>query len=216
MQLLKGELITAASTVDFTRAASEAELQALAARLRERNFEVVIVERSADVKAAVMERIPDGATVHSGKSKTLEDAGIFKELMDSERYDFIRRRTSKLDRKTQGDEIRKLGAAPDIMLGSVQAVTESGQLVVASASGSQIGPYASGAGKLILVIGSQKIVPDVGAAIRRIKEHVFPYEDARLREVLGVGTKLTRWLVIEQDFSPGRTTIILVREPAGV
>ena len=206
----------AASTVDFTRAASEAELQALANRLRERNFEVVVVQSSADVKAAVMERIPEGATVHSGKSKTLEDAGIFKELMDSEHYDFIRRRTSKLDRKTQGDEIRKLGAAPDIMLGSVQAVTESGQLVVASASGSQIGPYASGAGKLILVIGSQKIVPDVEAAVRRIKEHVFPYEDARLREVLGVGTKLTRWLVIEQDYSPGRTTIILVREPAGV
>jgi LUD domain len=205
-----------AGTVDFARPASETELEAVAARLRERNFEVVIVQSSADVKAAVLGRIPEGATVHSGKSKTLEDAGLFKELMESERYDFIRRRTSKLDRKTQGDEIRRLGAAPDFMLGSVQAVTESGQLVVASASGSQIGPYASGAGKLILVIGSQKIVPDLDTALRRINEHVFLYEDARLRETLGVGTKLTRWLVIEQDYYPGRTTIILVREPAGV
>ena len=205
-----------AGTVDFTLPASETELEAVAARLRERNFEVVIVQSSADVKAAVMGRIPEGATVHSGKSKTLEEAGLFKELMESERYDFIRRRTSKLDRKTQGDEIRKLGAAPDFMLGSVQAVTESGQLVVASASGSQIGPYASGAGKLILVIGSQKIVPDVDTALRRINEHVFPYEDARLRETIGVGTKLTRWLVIEQDYYPGRTTIILVRESTGV
>lgn len=205
-----------AGTVDFARPASETELQAVAARLRERNFDVVIVQSSGDVKTAVMERIPENATVHSGKSKTLEDAGVFKELMESERYDFVRRRTSKLDRKTQGDEIRRLGAAPDIMLGSVQAVTESGQLVVASASGSQIGPYASGAGKLVLVIGSQKIVPDLETALRRINEHVFPYEDARLRETLGVGTKLTRWLVIEQDYYPGRTTIILVREPAGV
>jgi hypothetical protein len=205
-----------AGAVDFARPASETELEALAARLRERNFEVLIVQSSADVRAAVLERIPEGATVHSGKSKTLEDAGLFKELMESERYDFIRRRTSKLDRKTQGDEIRRLGAAPDVMLGSVQAVTESGQMVVASASGSQIGPYASGAGKLILVIGSQKIVPDLDTALRRINEHVFPYEDARLRETLGVGTKLTRWLVIEQDYYPGRTTIILVREPTGV
>jgi hypothetical protein len=188
----------------------------VAARLRERNFEVVILQSSTDVKAAVLERIPAGATVHSGKSKTLEDARLFKELMESERYDFIRRRTSKLDRTTQGDEIRRLGAAPDFMLGSVQAVTESGQLVVASASGSQIGPYASGAGKLILVIGSQKIVPDLDTALRRINEYVFPYEDARLRETLGVGTKLTRWLVIEQDYYAGRTTIILVREPTGV
>jgi YkgG family uncharacterized protein len=205
-----------AGTVDFSRPASETELEELAARLRERNFEVVIVQSSADVKAAVLERIPEGATVHSGKSKTLEDAGLFKELMESERYDFVRRRTSKLDRTTQGDEIRRLSAAPDFMLGSVQAVTDSGQLVVASASGSQIGPYASGAGKLILVVGSQKIVPDLETALRRINEHVFPYEDARLRETLGVGTKLTRWLVIEQDYYPGRTTIILVREPAGV
>ena len=87
-----------AGTVDFTLPASETELEAVAARLRERNFEVVIVQSSADVKAAVMGRIPEGATVHSGKSKTLEEAGLFKELMESERYDFIRRRTSKLDR----------------------------------------------------------------------------------------------------------------------
>jgi hypothetical protein len=205
-----------AGTFDFATPASETELEAVAARLRERNFEVVILQSSTDVKAAVLERIPAGATVHSGKSKTLEDARLFKELMESERYDFIRRRTSKLDRTTQGDEIRRLGAAPDFMLGSVQAVTESGQLVVASASGSQIGPYASGAGKLILVIGSQKIVPDLDTALRRINEYVFPYEDARLRETLGVGTKLTRWLVIEQDYYAGRTTIILVREPTGV
>jgi hypothetical protein len=205
-----------AGTFDFATPASETELEAVAARLRERNFEVVILQSSTDVKAAVLERIPAGATVHSGKSKTLEDAGLFKELMESERYDFIRRRTSKLDRKTQGDEIRRLGAAPDFMLGSVQAVTESGQLVVASASGSQIGPYASGAGKLILVIGSQKIVPDLDTALRRINEYVFPYEDARLRETLGVGTKLTRWLVIEHDYYAGRTTIILVKEPTGV
>jgi hypothetical protein len=102
------------------------------------------------------------------------------------------------------------------MLGSVQAVTEAGQLVVTSASGSQIGPYASGAGKLILVVGSQKIVPDLDAAFRRIEEHVFPWEDARLREQLGIGTAITRTLIIERDFRPGRTTIILVREPSGI
>jgi hypothetical protein len=163
-----------------------------------------------------MLRIPEGAQVHSGKSKTLEDSGVFKELMESERYDFIRRRTMKMDRATQGDEIRKLSSAPDVMLGSVHAVTEAGQLVVTSASGSQIGPYASGAGKLILIIGSQKIVPDLDAAFHRIQDYVFPWEDARLREQLGIGTAITRTLIIERDFRPGRTTIILVREPIGV
>jgi YkgG family uncharacterized protein len=204
------------NAVDFAAPASETELESLAGKLRERNFEVLIVRNGEEARAEVLHRIPDGAVVHSGKSKTLEDAGLFKELMEGDRYDFVRKRTMKMDRNTQRDEMRKAGAAPDIMLGSVHAVTEAGQLVITSASGSQIGPIASGAGKLVLVIGSQKIVPDLDAAFRRINEYVFPYEDARLREQMGIGTKITRTLIIERDFMPGRTTIILVREPIGV
>jgi hypothetical protein len=209
-------MMLANTTDDFAAPASDAEVDLLAANLRERNFEVVIVDSAAEVKGAVLERIPEGVQVHSGKSKTLEDSGVFKELMESDRYDFIRRRTMKMDRATQGDEIRRLSAAPDVMLGSVHAVTQAGQLVVTSASGSQIGPYASGAGKLILVVGSQKIVPDLDTAMRRIEEYVFPWEDARLREQIGIGTAITRTLIIERDFRPGRTTIILVREPIGI
>jgi len=201
---------------DFSVSASETELQALAARMRERNFEVLVVDDGVAAREEVLSRIPDGASVHSGKSKTLEDAGIFEALMEGDRYDFIRKKTSKMDRRTQMDEIRKLSSTPDVMLGSAQAVTEAGQIVITSASGSQIGPIASGAGKLILVIGSQKVVPDLDTAFRRITEQVFPYEDARLREQLGVGTRITRTLILESDFVPGRTTIILVRQPIGV
>lgn len=206
----------AVSTVDYAAPASEAELEALAEKLRARNFEVVIVNDGAEAKAEVLKRIPEGAQVHSGKSKTLEDAGLFTEFMESGRYDFVRKRTMKMDRQTQRDEMRKAGAAPDVMVNSVHAVTEAGQLVITSASGSQIGPIASGAGKLILVVGSQKIVPDLDAALRRIQDYVFPYEDARLREQMGIGTKITRTLILESDFAPGRTTVILVRQPIGV
>jgi LUD domain len=202
-------------TADFARLATHAELEELASKLRERNFEVSIVASGGEAATAVMERIPDGALVHAGKSKTLEDIGVFKQLMESERFDFVRRRTQAMDRRTQRDEMRRLGAAPDIMLGSVQAVTQAGQLIAVSASGSQIGPYASGAGKLILVVGAQKVVPDLDTAFARIGEYVFPYEDARLREQLGVGTKWNRTLIIESDFTPGRTTVILVEEPVG-
>ena len=202
-------------TAVFTTPASPAELEALAARLKERNFEPVIVDDAAAARAAVMELIPEGSEVHSAKSKTLEDIGVMQELMESDRYDFLRKQYFKMDRNTQAREMRKLVAAPDIMVGSVQAVTEAGQLVVASASGSQMGPYSAASGKLILVVGSQKIVPDLEAAMRRIREYVTPYEDARLRAQMGVGTKLARVLILEQDFMPGRTTVILVRQPVG-
>ena len=194
---------------------SQVELETLARRLSERNFEVVIVDTGEQARTEVLARIPNGASVHSGKSKTLEDAGIFDELM-GDRYDFIRKRTMKLDRMKDRDEIRRLGSTPDVMISSAHAVTEAGQILITSASGSQIGPIASGAGKLILVIGAQKVVPDLDAAFRRIREVVFPYEDARLRQQLGVGTKSTRTLILESDFMPGRTTIVLVREPIGV
>jgi hypothetical protein len=203
------------AAVEFVKPASEATLEALAERLRARNFEVVILDDGAAARAEVLARVPEGSQVHTGKSKTLEDIGIFEEFMENEKYDFIRRRTLKMDRKTQLDEMRKAGAAPDIMVNSAHAVTEAGQIVMTSATGSQIGPIAYGAGKLILVIGSQKVVPDLNTALRRIEDYVIPYEEDRLNVAHGVA-KMNRTLILEGDYAPGRTTIILVRTPIGV
>src|SRR6202022_1775766 len=204
------------TATDFTAPASAAKVGRLAANLQARNFDVVVVQTGAEAKAEVLKRIPDGTRIHSGKSKTLEDIGLFDTLMGSDEYDFVRKQTMKLDRITQRREMVKLGATPDLMVNSVQAVTEAGQLVVVSASGSQIGAISAGGEKLILVVGSQKIVPDLNAAFQRIREHVFPYEDARLLEVLGIHTAWTRTLILEREFTPGRTTVILVRDPVGV
>jgi hypothetical protein len=206
----------AMTTADFIAPASDAELDRLAANLRARNFEVVIVQTGAEAKADVLKRIPDGARIHSGKSKTLEDIGLFDTLMGSDDYDFVRKQTMKLDRVTQRRDMVKLGATPDLMINSVQAVTEAGQLVIVSASGSQIGAISGGAEKVILVVGSQKLVANLDAAFQRIREHVFPYEDARLREMLGIGTVWTRTLIMEAEFTAGRTTVVLVKEPVGV
>lgn len=131
-------------------------------------------------------------------------------------YDALRPRYFAMDRKTQGREIRKLTAAPDYMLGSVAAVAEDGILVAASATGSQLGAYVSGAGRLILVVGSQKIVSGLDAALRRISEVVFPYENAQVREKLGVDTALEKVLLLYGEWRPGRTTVVLVREPVGI
>ncbi len=201
---------------DFSRASSEETIQRVAAKLRERNIAVVVVDDGNQARQAVLERIPEGAEVHSGKSKTLEDAGVFQALQAPGRYDFLRERYLKMDRKTQGREIRKLIAAPDYMLGSVSAVTENGALVATSATGSQLGPYAAGGGKVILVVGSQKIVPDLETALKRIHEHVFPWEDARVRERLNVGTVVGKILIIEREWTADRMTVVLVRQPIGV
>jgi hypothetical protein len=206
----------ATSQVDFTRPASEATIDKVAAALTANNIEAVIVQDGAEARAKVLERIPEGAEVHSPKSKTIEDIGLFTELNDSGRYNAVRPRYLKMDRATQGDEIRKLFATPDWMVGSVQALTEDGTLVTVSYSGSQIGPYAASAGHVLLVVGSQKIVPDLDTAMTRIREVAFPYENARLMSELGVPTKIAKVLQIHLEARPGRTTVFLVREPVGV
>jgi L-lactate utilization protein LutC len=201
---------------NFTEPVSETIIQQVAERIRERNIEVVIVNSGEEARKVALERIPKGAEVHSGKSKTLQDAGIFDALQDLNQYNALRHQMMKMDRKTQGREIRKLIAAPDFMLGSVQAITEAGILVDVSATGSQMGPYASAAGKLILVVGSQKIVPDLEAAFRRIREHVQPWEEAQVRKIANLGTFVGKILIVEREWVEGRVTVILVREAIGI
>jgi LUD domain len=196
--------------------ASESAIQKVATALRANNIDAHVVETGEEAKRLVLELVPEGAEVHSAKSKTLQDLSLFKELFESGRYNSLRERSTKMDRKTQGREIRKLIAAPDYMMGSVQAVTESGDLVVVSASASQLGPYASGAGRLILVVGSQKIVRDFDEAMHRIEEIVFPYEDANVRARMNIGTFIGKVLIIRREWVDGRITVILVREPVGI
>ena len=191
-------------------------LERVASILRSRNIDVTIVDTADQARRVVLALIPEGSQVHSGKSKTLEDVGLYAELVESGRYDALRPKLYAMDRATQGAEMRRLVAAPDFMLGSVAALTEDGALVAASATGSQLGAYASGAGKLILVVGSQKIVPDLDAALRRIREVVFPWENAQVQARLGVDTILEKVLIMYGEWTTGRTTVVLVREPVGI
>jgi len=201
---------------DFAIPASEETIQRVAQRIRERNIEGVVVDDGDQARKVVLERLPEGAEVHSATSKTLQDAGIFDAIHDASRYDALRPRIFKMERQTQAREIRKLIAGPDFMLGSVNAVTEDGVLVAASASSSQLGPYASTAGKVIMVVGSQKIVPDLETALKRIHQYVLPWEDAQVRKVMNIGSFVGKTLLIEREWVNGRMTVILVRKPIGI
>ena len=117
-------------------------------------------------------------------------------------------------RTTQGNAIRQLSAAPEFMLGSVHAITETGSLIVASKSGSQLGPYASGAGRVILVVGTQKIVRDTDEGMRRLENHTLPLEDARAQAAYGINSSISKLLIINGD-APSRTTVVLVDEALG-
>jgi YkgG family uncharacterized protein len=174
--------------------------------------------RASDAAAAkriVLDLIPDASLVHQGASQTLDVLGITYEIEKSGRYAALRPRIWSMDRETQAHEIRRLGAAPDVMLGSVHAVTETGSLLAASMSGSQLGPYVSGAGRVILVVGTQKIVPDLEEGLLRIREYAYRLEDARAKAAYGVRSAVNKVLIINREITPGRITVVLVDEELG-
>jgi hypothetical protein len=199
----------------FGTAKSAASLDRAATALEANGFVVRRAANPSEAKELVLSLIPDGAEVHHGASQTLELSGIIQAIETSGKYRPVRPRIWGMDRQTQADEIRRLGAAPAVMLGSVHAVTETGSLLTASVSGSQLGPYASGAGRVILVVGAQKIVHNVEEGLRRIDEYAFPLEDARAQSAYGVHSAVNKVLIINREISPGRITVVLVDEAIG-
>ncbi len=199
----------------FGTVADEASVKRTVAALEANGITVVRAPDSATAKRIVLDLIPDASQVYHGASQTLDLVGITDEIDKSGRYDPLRPRIWGMDRKTEGEQIRRIGAAPDVMLGSVHAVTETGSLLAASMSGSQLGPYVSGAGRVILVVGTQKIVPDLEQGLRRINEYAWRLEDARAQAAYGIHSAVNKVVIINTEITPGRITVVLVDEVLG-
>jgi L-lactate utilization protein LutC len=199
----------------FADLATDASLQTTAERLTENGMTAHIVESSAEALRLALELIPDDAEVFTATSQTLEEIGLPAAIESSARLRSVRSVLREMDMATQWHEMRALGARPDVIVGSVHAVTEQGEVVVASASGSQLGPYAGGAGKVIWVVGRQKIVPTLQDAMRRVEEYALPLEDARAWLAYGQGSFIGKVLTFYREAMPGRVHVILVKEKLG-
>ena len=198
----------------FTASAPDDVIDATAAALRARGFEVRIAEDRAQARDLALELIPNGSEVNQASSKTIDELGIGDAIVERDEYVALKPTLWSMDRATQGKQIRQLGSGPDVVIGSIHALTEDGVLLASSMSGSQLGQYAGGAGKVVLVIGSQKIVPDLATAFQRIDEHVVPLEDARALQAYGVHTAQNKTLIIRGDL-PGRVAVVLVKDAIG-
>jgi YkgG family uncharacterized protein len=153
--------------------------------------------------------------VFTGASETLRLSGIQDDINASGRYDAVRSRGLTLDRATQLAEIWRLMSTPDVIVGSVHAVTETGSLVIASASGSQLPGYAGGAARAIWIVGAQKVVSDLPAALRRVEDHCLPLESDRAMKVYGQPSAINRLLILNAEPDPGRGTVLLLRQAIG-
>jgi hypothetical protein len=200
---------------EFSRLASGQQIRAVADALERSGITASVVGSGQEARQAVRALLPVGAEVYNNTSRTLEVIGVAEDVERSGLYQPLRPRLYQMDRQMQGREMRQLSAAPDWVVGSVHAVTEEGSLLIASASGSQLGPIVSGAGHVILVIGGQKVVADLSTGLRRIYEYCFPLEDVRARQAYGVPSGVNNVLIINKAMAPSRITAILVNEHLG-
>lgn len=200
---------------DFAELATDEQIQRTARALEANNIHTLIAENGEEAKRLFFELIPEGSEVFLGASVTLETLGIKEEIDKSGRFEALRPQMFAMNRETQGREIRKLGGAPDYAAGSVHAVTEDGRVLIASNTGSQLGPYASGAGKVIWVVGAQKIVRDLDEGMRRIQEYTYPLEEEHMQQLYGVRTHINKILLVNGELRPNRITMIIVKEELG-
>jgi L-lactate utilization protein LutC len=198
----------------YAQLASEAQIERTVQALESHGMHVVVVEDSASARREVAEMIPSGAEVFTPLSVTLTQTGIVDDIEKSGRYDPVRAKLAKMDRKTQGREMIKLGATPEYVIGSVHALTETGSALIASGTGSQLGPYGAGAAKVIWVVGSQKIVPTLEDGFQRVQEYSLPLENERVMKAYGMHSSVSKLLIVNRD-TPGRTTVIIVKENLG-
>jgi hypothetical protein len=200
---------------EYALLAGDEQVNRTAAALEANNIHVLIAADSHEAKRLFFELLPESAEIFLGASVTLEKLGIKEEVDKSGKYDAVRPKMFALDRATQAREIRKLGGTPDYAAGSVQAVTEDGHVLIVSNTGSQLGPYAQGAGKVIWVVGAQKIVKDVSQGLKRIYEYCYPLEEEHMQQLHHLSTGVNKILIVNRELRPGRTTMIIVKESLG-
>ena len=199
----------------------------LKAALASRGIELVHAADGREALRLVLERIPKGATVMNGGSATLEDIGLLDALRDG--YKWLRPAIAATNERQERTRRRREATTADWLVGGVNAITMSGEIVNVDGSGNRLAGYAFGAGKLILVAGVNKVVPDLAAALDRIRNTAAVEECRKLGKSTpcavtgrcdndacrGPERQCGKILIIENEKIAGRITLVLIGEALG-
>ena len=200
-----------------TLASADAVERAMKA-LTERGMLPEAVPTGAAALARIKELIPAGASLMNGSSRTLEQIG-FIDLLKAGGHGWNNLHDGVLAETDPAKKarLRKEAVLSDFYLGSAHAIAETGEIVIASNSGSQMPHLVYTSPNLILVVSTQKVMPTLDDAIARLKTHVYPQEDARLKELGMGGSFISKMLVLnrEPSFMGRKFHVILVGEKLG-
>ena len=179
-------------------------------------FTVHVAQDGQHAKKLALSLMPEGSEVMTMTSVTLDSIGLSDVVNEGTKYNAVKPKLYSMDRAKDGKEMNRMGSAPEIVIGSVHAITQNGEVVIASNTGSQLPAYAYGSQKVIWVVSTKKIVENLDAAMKRIYEVVLPLESERARIAYGVaGSNVSKLLIVNNEIVPNRVHIILVEEDLG-
>lgn len=199
----------------FSKLADDAAVVATMLALNKNNVTTFLVENGVEANKKLFELLPENAEVMNMSSTTLAQIGADQEILSNSKYRAVRNLFAKMDSDKQKLEMQKMGAAPEWAVGSVHAITQKGEILIASASGSQLPAYAFGSSHIIWVVGTQKIVENFDNGLKRVYEYCLPLENVRAMKAYGVGSSVNKMLIINKESIPGRINIIFVKEKLG-
>jgi hypothetical protein len=184
-------------------------------RLNAKGINAYYAEDGKEALDKMLELIPEGSEVFEATSTTLQSIGFTDIMKEGKRYVDAVKQVREINDPTERDRLRRKTTIAQFAVGSVHAVTEDGELIAASMSGSQLAPYVYTAERVVLVAGTHKIVNSVEEGIKRIKEHTVPLENKRMMAAYGIGTALNKLLIMYGDKTKGRISIIFVNRVLG-
>ena len=193
----------------------EAAIQRTVEGLKSRNVDAVVAENGDQARELLIGMIPAGAEVFKSTSETLDSIGYSDFIRETDRYKNLYMEIAAEPDRDRQRELRRLASVAEYYVGSVHAIAETGEVIVASGSGSQLGAYVFGAKYVIWVAGVQKICPTLEDALARVKgfsverHHQWAVSQGRPAAPLG---KLT---IFENEQNPDRIKMVLIKESLG-
>lgn len=204
-------------------------LDELRIQLEKNNFEVHLAASAAEAGALVINTLlpASGAkTVSYGGSMTMKAAGLHDALMSCPGIELIRPDEPNLSMEEK-IERRRQGLLVDFFVSGTNAVTEEGHLVNLDMIGNRVGAITFGPKQVVILVGRNKIVPDLSTAMYRIKEYASPVNAMRLdcktpcvktshcEDCNSPGRICNSWVITEKSFPKGRIKIVLINQELG-
>ncbi|KKQ03924.1 MAG: hypothetical protein US18_C0011G0020 [Parcubacteria group bacterium GW2011_GWB1_36_5] len=202
----------------YTELATKEVTQKVIEALGKRNVEAFAVESGSVALAKIKELIPKGASVMNGASVTLEQIG-FVDYLKEGKHGWNNLHEGIVAEKDPAKQsmLRKLALTSDYYLGSVHALSETGEFIIASNTGSQLSHIVFSSPNIIFVVSTKKIVPTLPDAMKRLLEHVVPLEDEHMKKKYGFGTQVNKIVTFsnENPMMKRKVRMILVNEDLG-